>query len=113
MFNLQNPIIQSILVVAGVTGAMMVVKPSFIYTRSGQLKNSNVTPVHAGLLAGIVWLGFQVVVKGKQIGFSGSMGSFRSSLSDSEYAGVAAANMGGNFASTARAGVASADTFFE
>jgi hypothetical protein len=110
--NLQNPIIQSLLVAVGVAGLLMVAKPSALYTPSGQIKNTNMTPVHAGLLVGIMWLGFQVIVKGKAVGFGGSIGQFRSST-QSSFDGVSGASMGSSFASTARAGVASADTFYE
>ena len=100
---MDSALVQGVIVGGVVYGGLMQLKPDFMYTAGGQLKDEKYSPLNAALLVAALFVAFRVFAQGQSLmptGFG----------AETTYASPGA-NIAGEFASTARAGVA--DTFFE
>jgi hypothetical protein len=63
-----NPVAQSVIIGLVVYGAIMTIKPSFVYDAStGMLKNKMYSPMNLGVAAGAFWAAYQIVILKKSM----------------------------------------------
>jgi hypothetical protein len=101
---LKNPMVQSAVLGVGVYCILMKMKPGFMYSVDGQLKKPMVSPMTVSVAVALGWFGFKRMKKG---------GSESGTIAETQAVLANNASFGAEIQSTAQAGVANGDTFYE
>ena len=107
--SLNNPVVQSALIGVVVGAGLYMTKPSFMFHSNGALKDPKLSPITAGVVAGLAWAGYQVFVLKKSLSMPNFMGSGVEGATNPVMS--AQANIGGMVQSIAKPSISVGDTF--